>query len=228
MTIKNTFALVLFLVSVATLSAQTTVMETERTMSFGSRPAFRLEFKNTAASTVESMWKDFAKKNFNAKLKKDKKSGEWVARDLVSPMMGSTRFAIFSTVEKVNDGAALTVWFDGGSFFLNRRDDSAHTEEVSRSLRTLYFDVRRTAIGEELKEQQAKMVELEKKQKNLKKDDDDLHKDIESYKAKIQKAEEDIVKNEKDQNSNMVDQESQRRQLEETQRRINNVESEQN
>ncbi len=227
MTIKNTFALVLFLVSAATLSAQTVVMETERTMSFGSRPAFRLEFRNTAVSTVESMWKDFAKKNFNAKLKKDKKSGELVASDLESSMVAS-RFAIYSTVEKVNDGAALTVWIDGGSYFLNRRDDSGHTEEISRALRTLYYDVRRTAIGEELKEQQDKMVELEKKQKSLKKDNDDLHKDIENYKAKIKKAEEDIVKNEKDQESNMVDQESQRRQLEETQRRINNVESEQN
>lgn len=229
MMIKNTLALLLFLVSAATLSAQyNVVMETERTMSFGSRPAFRLEFKNTDAATVESMWKDFAKKNFGAKLKKYRKTAEWAASDLQSAMMGSTRFAIYSTVEKINDGAALNVWFDAGSYFLNRRDDSGHTEEVSRALRTLYFDVRRTAIGEELKAQQEKMQDLEKKQKSLQKENDDLHKDIEGYKAKIKKAEEDIVKNEKDQNSNMVDQDAQRRQIEETQRRVINVESEQN
>ncbi len=230
MSVKNIFALFLFLVSTATLSAQyNTVLETERTMSFGSRPAFRLEFKNTDVSTVESMWKDYAKKTFNAKLKKDKKSGEWTASDLESPMMGNIRFAIYSKVEKMNDdGAALNIWVDAGSFFLNRHDDAGHTEEIARSLRTFFFDVRRTAIGLELKEQQDKMQDLEKKQKALKKDNDDLHKDIENYKAKIKKAEDDIVKNEKDQNSNVVDQDAQRRQIEETQRRINNVESEQN
>ncbi len=224
--IKNVFSLLLFLVSAATLSAQ--VMESERTMSFGSRPAFRLEFKNTDASTVETMWKEFAKKNFNAKLKKDKKSNELTARDLESPMVGSGRFAIYSTVEKMDNGSALNVWVDGGSYFLNRREDAGHTEEISRALRTLYFDVRRTAIGEELKVQQDKMQELEKRQKSLRKANDDLRKDIENYKAKIKKAEDDIVQNEKDQESNVVDQDAQRRQLEETQRRINNVENEQN
>ncbi len=229
MTIKNTFVLILFLVSANLLSAQYNVVaETERTMSFGSRPAFRLEFKNTDPNTVETMWRDFAKKNFGAKLKKDKKSGEWTASNLESPMMGNDRFTIYSTVEKVNDGANLTVWFDAGSYFLNRRDNGGRTEEVSRALQTLYFDVRRMAISDELKAQQVSLAEMEKKQKSLQKENDELHKAIENYKAKIKKAEEDIVKNEKEQNSNMVDQDAQRRQIDETQRRINNVESERN
>ena len=229
MTFKNIFALIIFLSATHLLSAQyNVVMETERTMSFGSRPAFRLEFKNTDANTVETMWRDFAKKNFGAKLKKDKKSGEWTASNLESPMLGSDHFTIYSTVEKKDDGANLTVWFDAGSYFLNRRDNAGRTEEVSRALQTFYFDVRRAAIGDELKEQQAKLLEMEKKQKALAKDNDDLHKSIESYKAKIKKAEDDIVENEKNQNSNMVDQDAQRRLIDETQRRINNVESERN
>ncbi len=229
MSIKKTFALILFLASVHLLSAQyNVVMETERTMSFGSRPAFRLEFKNTDPGTVETMWRDFAKKNFGAKLKKDKKSGEWTASNLESAMMGNDRFTIYSTVEKLNDGSALNVWFDAGSYFLNRRDNGGRTEEISRALQTLYFDVRRTAISNELKEQQSILQDMEKKQKALQKENDDLHKAIETCKAKIKKAEEDIVKNEKDQNSNMVDQDAQRRQIDETQRRINNVESERN
>ena len=229
MMFKNTFTLLLLLSSLATLSAQYNVVsENERTMSFGSRPAFRLEFKNTNVNTVETMWRDFAKKNFNAKLKKDKKSGEWTASNLESPMMGNDRFSIYSTVEKTNDGAALTAWFDAGSYFLNRRDNAGRSQEISRALQTLYFDVRRTAIGEELKDQQAKLQELEKKQKSLQKDNDELQKAIETYKARIKKAEDDIVENQKNQNSNLVDQDAQRRQIEETQRRMNNVESEQN
>jgi len=229
MTFKNIFTLIAFFAASTLLPAQyNVVMETERTMSFGSRPAFRLEFKSTDAGTVETMWRDFAKKNFGAKLKKDKKSGEWTAANLESPMLGNDRFTIYSTVEKINDGSNLTVWFDAGSYFLNRRDNAGRTEEISRALQTLYFDVRRAAISEELKQQQVALADLEKKQKSMQKDNDELHKAIENYKAKIKKAEEDIVENEKNQNSNMVDQDAQRRQIEETQRRINNVENERN
>ena len=227
MMFKNTFTLLLLLSSLATLSAQYNVVsETERTMSFGSRPAYRLEFKNTDASTVETMWRDFVKKTFNAKLKKDKKSGEWTASNLESQLVGNDRFTIYSTVEKTNDGAALTAWFDAGSYFLNARDNAKGSREVLGALQTLYFDVRRTAIGEELKEQQVKMQDLEKKQKSLQKENDELLKAIENYKAKIKKAEEDIVENQKNQNSNLVDQDAQRRQIDETQSRMNNVENE--
>ncbi len=224
---KNTFTLLLLLSSVTMLSAQYNVVsETERTMSFGSRPAYRLEFKNTNVNTVETMWRDFAKKNFNAKLKKDKRSGEWTASNLESPMLGNDRFTIYSTVEKTNDGAALTAWFDAGSYFLNPRDNARGSQEISSALQTLYFDVRRTAIGEELKEQQANLQDLEKKQKSLQKENDELLRAIENYKAKIKKAEEDIVENQKNQNSNLVDQDAQRRLIGETQSRMNNVENE--
>ncbi|MEO6759780.1 MAG: hypothetical protein ABIO24_10030 [Saprospiraceae bacterium] len=229
MTIKNTLSLLLFLASSTWLSAQYNVVaELDRPMSFGTRPAFQMVFKSTDANTVETMWRDFAKKNFGAKLKKDRKSGEWTAANLSSPIVGSEHFTIYSTVEKAGDGAVLTIWFDAGSYFLSRRDNAGRSEEVSRTLQTLYFDVRRTAINDELKVQQDQLADLQKKQKAMQKDNDDLHKAIENYKEKIKKAEEDIVKNEKDQNTNLVDQDAQRRQIDETQRRINNVESEKN
>lgn len=219
----------LLLFSAASLSAQwNTVIETERTMSFGNRPAFRLEFANTDASTVESMWKDFAKKNFEAKLKKDKKSGEWAATKLKSPIMAGDEFSIYSTIEKNGNNSAINIWFDAGSYFLNRRDNPGRTEEVSRSLRQFYIDVRRAAITEELKKEDDKLKELDKKQKSMQKDNDGMRKDIESWKAKIAKAEEDIVKNERDQEQNLVDQDAQRRAIEAVKQRLNNVENERN
>ncbi len=221
--------LFLLLFSAASLSAQwNTVIETERTMSFGNRPAFRLEFTNTDAGTVESMWKDYAKKNYGAKLKKDKKSGEWAASGLKSSIMGGDAFSIYSIIEKNGDNSAINIWFDAGSYFLNRRDNSGRTEEVSRSLRQFYIDVRRTAIAEEMKAEEDKLKELDKKQKSMQRDNDSMRKDIESWKSKIAKAEEDIVKNERDQEQNLVDQDAQRRAIEAVKQRLNNVENEKN
>ena len=231
MQIKTTFSLLLFLASATLATAQwgkTVVTETERMMSFGSRPAFRMEFTNATTDMVEDLWKDFAKKNYGAKLKKDKKSGEWTATGLKSAMMGSDPFTLYSTIEKTTAGSALTVWYDSGASFLSRRESPTRADEASRALRQFYFDVRRATINKEMKEQEDKLKDMEKKYKNLQKENDALHKSIEDYKAKIRKAEDDIAKNARDQETGLVDQETQRRLIEETKRRLSNVENEGN
>jgi hypothetical protein len=226
---KIFFPVLLILLSASAVSAQwNNVIETERMMSFGSRPAFRMEFPNTDPGLVEDQWKDYAKKNFGAKLKKDKKSGEWAAMNLKSAMMGDDQFSIYSTIEKTDQGSALTVWFDAGSYFLNRRDNPGHTEEVSRALRQFYIDVRRAGISAELAVEENKLKDLDKKQKSMQRDSDNLRKDIESWKAKIAKAEDDIVKNDRDQEQNLVNQDAQRRAIEAVRQRLNNVENERN
>lgn len=200
------------------------VRETERMMSFGSRPGFRMEFVSTDLGTVEEVWKKFAKDNFNAKLKKTK--GEWTAPKSKAAFMGEETFTIYSTVEKDGSRTALTVWIDAGSYFLNRKDSPGRTNEMVRTLRQCYLDIRRAAIGKELKAQESLIKDLENRQKKLAKDNDQLRKDIENWESRIQKAKQDIINNEQSQEANLVEQENQRRVLEETRRRLENVESE--
>jgi hypothetical protein len=222
---KTLLPLLIFVALALNSSAQfNPVRESERMMSFGSHPCFRMEFTNTDASIIEENWKKFAKDNFNAKLKKSK--GEWTATKLRAAFMGDDVFAIYSTIEKDGPETALTVWIDAGSYFLNRRDNRVRTEDMLRSLRQCYYDIRRAAIGKELKTQENLVKELENKQKRLSKDNDDLRKSIESWESKIQKAKQDIVNNEQAQEANLVEQENQRRVVDETLRRLENVESE--
>lgn len=222
---KTRFLLCSFLLFSLNLLAQyNPVRESERTMSFGSRPCFRMEFTNTEASVLEDVWKKFAKDTFHAKLKKAK--GEWVATKLRAAFMGDEDFSLYSTIEKNGDQVALNVWVDAGAYFLNRRDSRVRTEEMLRTLRQCYFEVRRAAIGKELKMQENQLRELENKQKRLSKENDDLLKNIETWESKIQKARQDIINNEVSQETNLVEQENQRRLLEETLIRLENVENE--
>lgn len=213
-----------FLWSMTAQAQWDVVRETERMMSFGSRPCFRMEFSSTDANIIESVWKDFAKKNFSAKLKKSK--GEWTATKLRSAFMGDEPYAIYSTIEKDGNKTALNVWVDAGTYFLNRRDNRGRAEEMARSLQQCYFDIRRASITKDLKAEEEALKELESRQKKLQKDNEALRKDIEMWKSKIQKAEQDIVNNEQSQESNIVDQEAQRRKVEEVRRRLENVENE--
>jgi flagellar biosynthesis GTPase FlhF len=225
----NLFTLLFCVLLACAAQAQSNpVYETDRTMSFGTRPCFRMEFANTDAGMVEDIWKDFAKKTYNAKLKKDKKSGEFAATGLKAAGMGSDPFSIYSTVEKTGNGAALTIWYDAGSYFLNRRDNASRTEEASRTLKSLYFDVRRAAIQKEIAAEENRLKEMENKQKKLAKENDKLHKDIEDYKAKIKKAEDDIVTNDRAQEANTADMENQRKNIENIRQRLSNVENERN
>ncbi|MDO8366306.1 MAG: hypothetical protein Q7T20_05870 [Saprospiraceae bacterium] len=222
---KALLPLLLFAAFALKLSAQfELVRESERMMSFGSRPGFFMEFVNTDAGVVEEVWKKFAKDNFKAKLKKSK--GEWTANKLRAAFMGDDVFTLYSTIEKNGDKTSLNVWVDAGSYFLNRRDNKNSTEEMVRMLRQCYFDVRRAAIGKDLKMQENQLKALENKQKKLSKDNDELRRSIESWESRIQKARQDIVNNEQSQETNLVEQENQRSLVEETRRRLENVESE--
>jgi hypothetical protein len=209
--------------------AQTSpVREMDKTMSFGTRPCFRVEFRGADDDLVADMWKKFAKDRFSAKLKKDKKSGEWFAAKL-SGSISPNEYTLRSTVEEINkNDAALNVWFDLGSSFLNRREHSQSADEVVSALTDFYIEVRREVVARELKEAEKKMKDLENAKRKLEKENDGFHKDIEEYKAKIKKAEEDIKKNEQDQNSNVADQEAQRRLIEEIRIRLQNVGNEKN
>ena len=225
---KITFFLVLF---VGTLSLQaqiSPVRELDKSMSFGTRPCFRLEFQGANTGLIADLWKTFAKERFSAKLKKDKKSGELFA-DKVSGNISPNEFTIRSTVEETGDNsAALNVWFDLGSGFLNRREYPQSANEVVSTLSDFYVEVRREVISRELKAAENKLKEMENNKRKLEKENENYHKDIEAYKAKIKKAEDDIIKNEQMQNSNVADQEVQRRLIEETKLRLQNAGSERN
>lgn len=228
---KHVFLLLIFALSVLTAQAQGwgVVKETERMMSFGARPAFRIEFSNTDQDLVLDQWKTFVKKNFSGKLKKDKRSGEWTALEVKSGLLGNEPFNIYSTVEKQGDsGTALTAWFDLGSSFLNRRSDPGHTDDVAGALRTFYYDVRRAALGAEVKNEEKRTTELESQLKKLQRDNELLRKNIEAYKEKIKKAEADLLQNEKNQETTAVQIEKQRAAVEEARRRVDNVENERN
>jgi hypothetical protein len=218
-----------FFVSAFCLQAQISpVRELDKSMSFGTRPCFRLEFQGAKEELVADLWKKFAKERFSAKLKKDKKSSELFA-DKVNGSFSPNQFTIRSTVEESGENtAALNVWFDLGSGFLNRREYPQAANEVVSILSDFYVEVRREVISRELKDAENKLKELEGNKRKMEKENDSFHKDIESYKAKIKKAEEDIVKNEQLQNSNVADQEAQRRTIEEIRLRLQNVGSERN
>ena len=202
------------------------VRETERIMSFGNRPCFRIEFANTDDKLVLETWKEFAKKTFEAKVKKDRKGDEYVAAEARAAYITADPFTIYVQLEKNGQNTAFNAWFDVGAYFLNSRENPESAREAADVLRQFYYDVRRNAIGDELKQAEDQLKSQESALKKLERDNEALYKSIEDYKAKIKKAEEDIQKNTKEQETSIVNMEAQKKKIEEIKVRIKNVENE--
>ena len=211
---------VLILLSAAVLPAQQIVRETEKRMSFGNRPCFRIEFPNANTATLEEQWKDWAKRNHDAKLKK--KGGELYATDLTAKKMGGT-YSVYSTIENTTGGAALNVWFDLGESFLNSRDNPSLAKDATTALEKFYYDIRRVTYDEEIEQEEKKLKLLEDQNKTLDKNSLTLQKNIDTYKAKIQEAEAQIAELARNQETVLLNIEAQRRHIEEMKSRKLNV-----
>lgn len=178
---------VLAFVFTPSLSAQfNMVSEVDKSMSFGTRPGFSVSFPNTDSRLVEDTWSDFVKNNFAGKLKRGKK-GEKTASSCRSASVSAGEFTLYSEVEKVGDGVQLNVWFDNGPYFLNRTDDLSRTNDTKDLLTRFYFDVRRAAVGQEVKAEEDMLKDFEKKQERLQRDNSNLNRDIENYKEKLKR-----------------------------------------
>jgi hypothetical protein len=224
---KTLSTAILFFLLSTTLSAQWNIVrETEQMMTFGNRPCFHIDFINADDDTVLDEWKTFVRKNFDSKVKKDRKSGEWVASDARANFVSASDFTIYAQIDKKDKNVSFNAWFDVGSGFLNSRDNPREARETADALRLFYYEVRRAVINEELAAAEKMLGEKESQLKRLERDNESLRKSIDDYKERIKKAEEDIVKNTKSQEATMVDIDAQKRSIEQIKMRIKNVENE--
>jgi septal ring factor EnvC (AmiA/AmiB activator) len=223
MQIKTILPLVYLLITAAILPAQQNVTETEKVMSFGSRPCFRIDFPGATTAILEEEWKDWALKNHSAKLKK--KGGELYATELKSKQTGE-EYAVYSTIEKTSGGAALNVWFDLGASFLNSRDNPSQAEDAKKALQQFYYDIRHVTYDEDIKKEEQKLKLLEDENATMEKNALALQKSIDEYKAKIKKAEDSIAQLSKNQEASLLNIENQRKRIEEMKKRKMNVGSE--
>lgn len=208
------------------LSAQgDLVTEIDKSMSFGTRPGFSVSFPNTDRRLVEDVWSDFVKNNFGSKLKRGKK-GEKTAENCRSASVSAGDFTLYSDAESIGDGSRLNIWFDVGRFFLNRNDDASRTSNTKALLTNFYYDVRRAVVGQEVKNEENRLQDLEKQLSRLERDNKNLLRDIENYKERLKKAEDDLVQNQKDQEASLKDIEKQRKAVEEARIRQGNVQNE--
>ncbi len=219
---KKLLSLVLFS-AVAQMVFGQNISENTMAMAYGSQNAIVAEIRDGDAKFVEKEWKDFIKTY--GKLKKVKKSNEWVVENIrVSDIKGTEGFNLYSKVSPLSTTSQLVVWVEfGAEGYLSSEEHPEAYAGLEELLREFDYTVRKDRAGLEVEEQEKVLAKNVSDLDKLKKENDKLHDAIEKAKATIAKAEQDIINNEANQEEAVRVIEAQEETVEKVKEKYNNM-----
>jgi hypothetical protein len=97
------------------------VYEKETAMSKGNANSFAIDFFDYSPKSLEYEWKKFIK-SLNGKAKKDKKTKELFAENVIIKEISDKPLNIYATVIKVEKITTINIWFYMDSSFLKSSD----------------------------------------------------------------------------------------------------------
>ena len=202
---KNLLTVLVFMVSVFSLSAQVEVSEGSKSMVEGTYNAYSVSLDNVEQDEAEDMWKDFMKE-FKAKVKKDKKAKIYFSDNVQMPSISSNPVDVYASINE-NKGkyTTVSVWFDTGSGYVNSIDMKAQSE-TANSLVAEYGTKVMRKHSEKMQEKAENMLKdyvgdakkLEDKNKDLREDIAEAKENIRKWEKELDQNEDDIKKMSKD------------------------------
>ena len=129
------------------------VYEKETVMSKGNANSFSIDFSEYSPKSLEYEWKRFIK-SFDGKAKKDKKTKELFAENVIIKEISDKPLNIYATVTKVEKTTTINIWFYMDSSFLkssvNEQESSAAYDILSKfSTSALLSKIKRDQIKKE-------------------------------------------------------------------------------
>ncbi|MCB0568508.1 MAG: hypothetical protein KDC66_02040 [Phaeodactylibacter sp.] len=213
----------LFLLAFSKLQAQAT--EHLLKMSQGANNALSLQIAGADEKLVAETWKNYMKDFYDAKVKWDRKTKEYLADDasITAIGLGNTVDVYATTEEDKNNNTTINVWFDLGGAFLSSREHADRYEEAEKLMLRFGLEVAREKTRLELDNEKGELRQLQKDLERLKTANDRYHKEIERAQEAIKKAEADIVQNEKDQQDMLEKIAGQEKAIQSVEQRLNGL-----
>jgi len=181
------------LVMLFTLNIQAQVNEKSASLSLGDQNAYIMDHENADKKTVEKIVENAFKQY--GKVKRNRKAKEWSCQSCEISMISTQPITVYYKVEEKKDMIRTYTFFDDGSKFLSSENDSKASEAIEKLNINIYYDVLRSVISEQLKNEEKNLKNFNKDLSKLSDKNEDLHKDIEKYRQKIKEAEKDIEEN---------------------------------
>jgi hypothetical protein len=200
------------------LHAQT--FESKQELSVGLQNAYAMDHPKADKKQVEKALENAVKEY--GKVKRNKKAKEWYCEECKIPTISPNQIKVYYKIEEGKGQTTSYLFFDDGGKFLSS-ENSDKQDAIKRLNTTVYNDVQKMVIGEELKSEEDNLKDRQKELEKLEKKNKDLHKDIEEYKEKISKAESEIEQNLQEQEDKKIEIEQQKNKVGSVTDKLNNV-----
>jgi hypothetical protein len=197
--IKKLTLIGMCLISLQLMAQKPEVSDIEAAMSLGTRPAYTTKVKDVSEKKAIQVWEDFVKDEFGSKPKSVKGSNELMAEGAKNKSISKEEFTIYSSTIVSGNDVLMTVWFDLGSGFLNKSNNSSAHETAKAKLADFNYAVQRDLAVEAVEKEEDKLKNAEKSLSRIIDDGESIKKDIRNYEDKIEKAKRELEQNIKDQ-----------------------------
>lgn len=173
------------------------VLETTKLMNKGEQPGLIVDIPQASTKNVERDWTKLMKKGSKAKVEKDKGHLyiEGVSLEAVAP----DPINVYTQLLETGDGTRLTVFFEIYGSFLSKVEDEDKFTIAKKIVRNFGVEAYKSAVENELKEEEKKLKNFESELERLEKNNEKLHSEINENNRRISKSESEIETSEVDQ-----------------------------
>jgi len=165
-----------------------------RTMSAGNENALTVVLPKTNKKVVEKAWEKYIKKNFKAKAKRDKKSGEMFADNATIKGVSDNTVDVYAKVTEMGGDTELSVWYNLGGAYLSSANHPQRYPAAEKMVLDFSASVSKALVEEELKMEKGKVKGLQKELKGFEKDQKKAEDEIAKAEKKIKEMREKIEK----------------------------------
>lgn len=215
--------ILLFLATILCFSAFGQVKEDSYMLNGEEKNAFSIKLPKTEKKEVEKAWDKYMKKEYDGKVKMNKKTGIIFADDAEIENMSNNTVDVSAQVMQNGDDTELTVWYNLGGAYLTSDLHEDKVEYGKDLLSDFALTVSRAAIEEMLEAEEDKLKDLRKDQKDLVEDKEDHLKDIADWEEKIKEARQKITENEQVQVQQKMEVEKQEAVVEKVRTRLKKI-----
>ena len=169
----------------------------QKMMSKGENMAVIVKIPETDMKAVQKGWEKTIKHKTKSKIQKELNE-TWIASTLLTEIYQEP-IGVYGKIIATQEGVDVVAFFEVDSLFINKENDRDKVASASRFMHRFGVEQYKSAVAEQLKNEEKKLKEFKQKLSKLQKENEKLHKSIKANESNIINKESDIEVNMSDQ-----------------------------
>jgi peptidoglycan hydrolase CwlO-like protein len=154
------------------------VIEITETISVGKKSGYAVNITQAKKKNVENAWQKMLKDYNESKEKVEDQKGEIFITGAFIERLHHDPVNIYALITELDEGARVEAFFELDSVFVNSSNNKDASLVITNIMEEFAIDAFKSAVEDELEEEQKKLSNLEKDLEKLVKENEKMHKTI--------------------------------------------------